>query len=365
MSEELGSATHEGLAVRAVADVTAERGRWEEEAERAGVPFSLPQRGQWDEISGASRSWLLVVTGAAGALAAALSVRSYPSRALPQHSILRVERFQGAATADACVAALLGVRRLATRLPRVVRAHVELFDATGAGLPALSGAARAAGFRPWDTPRIYPRTVTMDLTPEPAEIFAALHPTGRRHIRSREKSPVVVRPVEPDFPPAVLDALHRDTLARTGGRHSPQRWEEILRLSAERPDLSRVVGLFKTDTHGDAPLLAYAWGCNHGDHAHYATAASTRRTDLRVPMAYPLAWDLILWARDHGARVFDFGGISPGTAGSGDPLGGISDFKRRFTTRVVEVGEEWVFEPHPARARLSRWLGRAADRLRR
>jgi lipid II:glycine glycyltransferase (peptidoglycan interpeptide bridge formation enzyme) len=76
-------------------------------------------------------------------------------------------------------------------------------------------------------------------------------------------------------------------------------------------------------------------------------------------MAYPLAWDLIRWARGQGAVIFDFGGISAGTAESDDPLGGISDFKRRFTDRVERVGEEWVYEPHPARAQLARWTSRA------
>jgi hypothetical protein len=139
-------------------------------------------------------------------------------------------------------------------------------------------------------------------------------------------------------------------------------WAEILALSEERPELSRVVGLFRSDRDGPTGLLSFAWGCHHGDHAHYATAASTRRTDLRIPMAYPLAWDLMLWARRNGATTFDFGGITMGSSGGDDPLGGISDFKRRFTDRVVEVGEEWIFEPSPWRARAARWVSAAVRR---
>jgi lipid II:glycine glycyltransferase (peptidoglycan interpeptide bridge formation enzyme) len=70
-------------------------------------------------------------------------------------------------------------------------------------------------------------------------------------------------------------------------------------------------------------------------------------------MAYPLAWDLITWAHQAGASAFDFGGISPGTLGGDDPLGGISDFKRYFNGRVATVGAEWHAEPNAGAARLA------------
>ena len=125
------------------------------------------------------------------------------------------------------------------------------------------------------------------------------------------------------------------------------------------------MGLFRTDQSGPQGLLAFAWGCFHGDHAHYSTAASTRATDLRVPMAYSLAWELMQWARAQGAAAFDFGGISVGTHGDDDPLGGISDFKRYFQGATVRVGEEWILEPSPAAARLSRMLRRLGQALGR
>jgi lipid II:glycine glycyltransferase (peptidoglycan interpeptide bridge formation enzyme) len=65
-------------------------------------------------------------------------------------------------------------------------------------------------------------------------------------------------------------------------------------------------------------------------------------------------WDLIVWAKRAGATWFDFGGVTAGTAGSGDPLGGISDFKRLFSKERAEVAEDWVLEPRKLVARLAR-----------
>jgi hypothetical protein len=356
--------THRGPDVRVVPGGSPLREEWETAIERAGLPFSLPHRGVWDRVAGARQAWLIVATDGGGAPSVALTARAYPSRALPFHSVLRVERFRariGAPTESA----LRELRRLAERIPRVLRVHVELFDPTGASLPAASEAARSAGFEKWPNPRLYDRTVILDLGPDVEALFRGLHPTGRRHVRSLSKNPVTIRPVEPGFPAAVLDGLVRETLERTGGTPAPHAWREILELSARRPDLSRIVGLFASDRPDPEGLLAFAWACHHGDHAHYATAASTRFTELKIPMSYPLAWDLIVWAKRHGAALFDFGGISSGTAASGDPLGGISDFKRRFTDCVLRVSEEWVYEPHPGRARLAGWAARAGVAWRR
>src|SRR5207249_11101081 len=117
------------------------------------------------------------------------------------------------------------------------------------------------------------------------------------------------------------------------------------------------VGLFHRDT-----LLAFAWGCHHGDHAHYDAAASTRHTDLKLPLGYALAGDLIRWSKQNGATWFDFGGVTTGsrTCGDADPVGGISDFKRYFSKNIIEVGDEWVLEPRSIRAALARIIGKFA-----
>jgi lipid II:glycine glycyltransferase (peptidoglycan interpeptide bridge formation enzyme) len=71
------------------------------------------------------------------------------------------------------------------------------------------------------------------------------------------------------------------------------------------------------------------------------------------------------WARRSGARWWDFGGITEGHRGSDDPVGGISDFKRHFSTTVQQVGERWVLEPSPVRSGLARGVSAFATAIRR
>jgi lipid II:glycine glycyltransferase (peptidoglycan interpeptide bridge formation enzyme) len=49
------------------------------------------------------------------------------------------------------------------------------------------------------------------------------------------------------------------------------------------------------------------------------------------------------------------GGISNG--GDGDPYAGITTFKRQFSKEILEVAEEWIFEPRPFRAAITRIVG--------
>ena len=86
-------------------------------------------------------------------------------------------------------------------------------------------------------------------------------------------------------------------------------------------------------------------------------------------VVHPLFWDLILWAKRGGATWFDLGGVTTGTTGSGDPVGGISDFKRLFSKHMAEVADDWVLEPRWLPARLAavvssgaRWLSQVVRR---
>jgi len=135
-------------------------------------------------------------------------------------------------------------------------------------------------------------------------------------------------------------------------------------MSAAAPHLSRIAILRRTDVPEPEGVLAFVWGRKHGGVAEYGESGSTRADDLKVSTSYALLWDLMHWARGNGARWFDLGGITGGTTHSEDPLGGISDFKRRFSRHAIDVGEQWELEPHPARAAAARLLSRGADVLR-
>src|SRR5262249_47314031 len=209
------------------------------------------------------------------------------------------------------------------------------------------------GFRRAESRR-YTITPVVDLTPGEDAVFASLSTTARQNIRAASKHPVAVRLITDEAFTPRLGQLEAENRRRTGGPYRPRDWRAVFGPSNAHPELPRLVGLFRTDAAAPACLLAFAWGCHHGDHGQYLAAGSTRQTALRVPLGYPLVWDLLVWARRNGGGWFDLAGITQGHQGSADPLGGISDFKRRFSKTLVEVSEEWVLEPHPVRAFLAR-----------
>ena len=324
-----------------------------------GLALALPQRAEWLAFMG-GEGWHLVTIDDAGRTAGALAASLAPMRSLPGHALVRASRVGGALPPSVRESLLASLVARARADARVVRVHVELFERDAAVRAEWESALQAAGFARVVPPASYTRTIAIDLGPDDAARLAAMGYSTRRKVRAPEKHPVRLAPVnDPALAPR-LDALLAETMARTGGTPVPHDWPAILALSAAQPRLSRVVGLFRTDVTGPDALLAYAWGCHHGDHASYETAASTRDTTLRLPMGYALAWDLMCWARCHGATWFDFGGITDGSKESDDPLGGISDFKRAFGETVVEVGSEWLYEPRPARSALARAISRGA-----
>ena len=101
-----------------------------------------------------------------------------------------------------------------------------------------------------------------------------------------------------------MNELMAETMARTGGRFMPVDWERRIVLAQSQPNLCRIVGVVHGEMTGDKKLLAFVCGCHHGTHAQYSEGASARQLG-RLPLMYPLLWDLIRWARDNGAQWFD------------------------------------------------------------
>ena len=161
---------------------------------------------------------------------------------------------------------------------------------------------------------------------------------------------MTVRVVDEIAYAARMNDLLRESMTRTGGAFEPQDWPKTIRFANDNPHLARIVGLYHNDVASPDNLLAYAVCFHHGDHGEYSIAASTRGIDLKIPLGFAPAWELMRWARGNGASWFDFGGVTDGSRHGDDPRGGISDFKRRFSKEVEDVGEEWVFTPRRGRA---------------
>lgn len=347
-----------GFELEFIADAAERSWRRELAAlERNGGAVSFYQRLEWLRANRQGSHRLISAVDSDGVCHCACAVSLRRVRALPGHRQLQVERFQGGASPAAEAAVLGRLAELAVRTPRLLEARVRLFSLEPGHRRRWARVLAGAGFR-LAAPRLYQRTVVVSLQPSEAAILAGFHSTARRHIRAVEKNPTTLRQITDPGLAARMHELIDETRARTGGAFEVERLAGVIGLAQQSPDQVRVVGLFRTDVAGPGALLAFAVGYLHGDHAEYATAASTRRTDLRLPMSYALAWDLMRWAKGQGARWFDFGGITAGRhRDDSDPLGGISDFKRYFSSTAMDIAEEWVLE-------LSRLRTGAAELIR-
>ena len=310
-------------------------------------------------------SLFLVVSGDDGQPTAAFGIDRFASRALPRHFIWRVERLTCRASDSARDAAFDALVDRARYDGRVLRLIVELFDRDRASRERNARALAARGFQRREVPRCYAETIAIDLERPLETIFASLDGSTRRKIRAVKKRGLEVRPIDNARYAPRLTELLGETMARTGGAAQDIDWISLLEFTRREPSLARLIGLFDPTHDGERSLLAFVWGCNHGEYVNYEMAASTRRTTVHAPFTYALAWDLIEWAHRSGARWFDFGGITSGHFGGNDPLGGISDFKRFFGNTVVAVGEDWSWEPNRVRGAVARAIGVSASFLSR
>jgi Acetyltransferase (GNAT) domain len=333
----------------------------------AGVRLPLPHRAAWARTRPDVESWLVALRAADGRWAAAFGVYAAASRALPGFRLLRVERLGEALPRVHWSAAVAALADIVRRERRALRVSVELFSRDQETRATLGALLRDCGFAQAATARNWDRTLALDLQPDQDALLASFSPTARRALRAVPKLPVEVRLIQDRELGGRLDVLLREAFARTGSRYTGKwDWAGVIELSQELADASRLVGLFRVDRDGPDALLGFAWGCWNGESVSYLAGASSRPSDLhRVGIVYPLFWDLIVWAKQIGATWFDLGGVTEGTLGSGDPVGGISDFKRLFSKQVIDVAEDWVFEPRPVPARLAALVSTGADWLSR
>ena len=306
---------------------------------------------------------LIAVHGSDGDCRAAFAIESSRSRALPGHRLLSVLRLgigSGGVDESAIDAALADLSTLVRRDHSVLRVTVDVFALDAAARILTAEALRRHGFLRAPTTRSYQRTLLLDLTPGEDALFAGLHKNARQGIRNVAKFPVRLVTAESLDHASRLEQLGNDTRERTGGERRHLDWRSFIDMSNRVPHLSRIAILERTDRMSPDSVLAFAWGCMHGDVAEYSESGSERVDDMKISTSYALLWDLIVWAKRGGAKWFDFGGVTAGTAESSDPLGGISDFKRRFSQHEVEVGEQWEFYPNPRRAAFANVISWAA-----
>ncbi|OLD91869.1 MAG: hypothetical protein AUG84_03095 [Chloroflexi bacterium 13_1_20CM_4_66_7] len=338
-----------------------ERARCEGKLLAAGLSLPVQHRTEWALAHHTRTQWFVAVKAASAGYQAGFAVEVRRSRAIPGHLLLSVEKFGAALSEGARAAGLRALAYLGRSRPRVLRVYVNVYAQEAGVRQRIGRLLRELGFRDAAQPRVYRDTVLVDLAPDEAAILASFHSSTRRNIRKIAAQPFEVRTLAESQLIDRLKALLEESVTRTGGSPPHEDWEAVIALSDRYPELSHLVGLFRTDITGPEALVAFAWGLNHGDYVDNPVTGMTRLPGSRTPFTYPLIWDLIRWGKRVGARYFDFGGVTSGHLSEGDPLGGISDFKRRFSDTIVSVGEEWTLEPNPLRGQLAAALSSASS----
>lgn len=341
----------------------------EDELDAHGTPLPLFHRVAWARaLKGSASCSFIPVRAADGSCRAGIAFETHRTRALPGHNVVSIHRLGigiGGLDESSIDAALATLTSRLRRSGTTLRATVATFGLEQRSLRQTGAALRRAGFEQVPAVRTYERTLVVDLAPDEDAIFAGFHKNARQGVRNIARYPVQLSTAVSPSVSEQLQVLSDQTRGRTGGEKRDLDWRALIRMSAEAPHLSRIAILKRTDVPESENIIAFAWGCMHGGVAEYSESGSKRMDEWKVSTSYALLWDLMRWSKANGARWFDMGGITAGTTNSNDPLGGISDFKRRFSQHELEVGQQWEMVPHPARAAAARIVSSSADVIRR
>lgn len=330
----------------------------------AGFSLPLTSRVSWNRHFGGGASKLIVAADANHTALAGVGLELSRVRLAPGFFSGIVHAF-GDCYASAEGGTLLEKIVWFTHLHRrVLRVTVELECRTDMAREFLQHRLEALDFRRVPNRRIPDRTLALDLGPAVEKILAGFPGPTRYEIRKAERLGVEVVPiVDPAYGPR-MNTLLADTFARTGTAVSEIDWGAVINVCQDVPHRSRLVGVFVGPEREPDRLLAYGWSIHHGDRAAYYTSASAKSPGVKAPLMYPALWELIKWAKEQGAHWFDFGGVTAGSEDSGDPLGRISDFKRRLCREEIRFGEEWIYEPGGINVSIRRAISDLVRRVR-
>jgi lipid II:glycine glycyltransferase (peptidoglycan interpeptide bridge formation enzyme) len=237
-----------------------------------------------------------------------------------------------AATTDAMTTAL------AQAVEAARERSLDFVRAEPAGDPALP-ALIAAGANPGKA--IQPRwTWILDLTPDEAALRRGLSAGHRGAINAAPRRGLTFRRSSNPEDIEVFLALQQRTAAAGRFRGQGQAYHRAV-ASTLMPE--NAAALYIAEAAG-APVAA-ALCFDFAGTRYYAHAVSDPETGRKLQAAAPLVWQMILDARQMGAKRFDFWGISPaGADASGiapHPWDGFSQFKRAFGGRAVERAGTW------------------------
>lgn len=203
---------------------------------------------------------------------------------------------------------------------------------------------KSRGWRPSDEQIQFRNTVELALDATEDELLAAMKPKTRYNIRLAGRKGVTVRPgTAADFP--TIAAMYQETAARDGFTARPEAyyldgWEAMYDAGMAHPLLAEVEG---------RPVAAVIL-VRFGDRVIYMYGASRNKARERMPN-HLLQWEAIRWAREQGAKVYDFWG-APDEFVETDRMWGVWRFKAGFNGEVVRFIGAWDYPARPLLYRL-------------
>jgi hypothetical protein len=296
-----------------------------------------------------SGSWAWCrVLDAAGRLATGFAVHLTPSRAIPGTRIGRVERVGRNLHEETAASMGVLLRAVAWKIPRLLRLDVRVFDENPLRRRQLCDSLSTAGWSSIEHRREYTQTLVLNLAQTESEVLKGFTTRVRSTIKRALGSPALrFGPIPGTAYADRIRYLHALPFARTGGVAPPIDVRGILDDSLNG-DTSLLIGAFARDGTAPADLVALVWARLHGDHVVLEINAS-ERSELfsHLSPGFGLVSQLIGWAIQRGAQWIDLGGLSSMEPSADDPMRGVVEFKRRFSSDFREVAEEWRFEPSP------------------
>ncbi len=185
------------------------------------------------------------------------------------------------------------------------------------------------------------------------ELLAAFQQKTRYNIRVAVKKGVEVRLAGQE----ALPDFHR-IMTTTGTRdHFVVRTEAYFRRLMEA--LGEHARLYMAYLDGKA--IAGTLAIGYGDKVWYLYGASANEYRNVMPN-YLLQYEMIQWAVERGARIYDFRGVS-GDLTEDNPLYGLFRFKRGFNGELTEFVGEMDLVYNPLLLKWSKWGSKAYRRL--
>jgi lipid II:glycine glycyltransferase (peptidoglycan interpeptide bridge formation enzyme) len=193
------------------------------------------------------------------------------------------------------------------------------------------------------------RTIVLDIQPDEETLLGQMKEKWRYNLRLAARKGVQVRAAqsleELDSWYSLLDTTGvRDAF----GIHTRDYYRKVWEIFVPRGQARLFLA------YAQEELLAGIFVTRLGHEAIYLYGASSNARRNLMPN-YLLQWEAIRWARQNGARVYDFWGI-PATDEPDEAMAGVYRFKSGWGGRAISFLGNYQHDYHPRALRLARRL---------